>query len=230
MVDMTHYIKGCIFNLDGVLVDTSKYHYQAWRRLANQMGFDLSPEQNEALKGLSRMASLEQILEWGGVYLSEAEKMHWADVKNNWYLSLISNIRPGEVLDGVLFFLRQVRESGMRIALSSASQSAKAVLRSTQMETFFDVILDGHVVKKSKPDPQCFLLAAQMLDLLPEECLVFEDTALGVEAALSGGFTVVGIGKDDLLSRAHLVISGFENANFDAMRMHLSERVASLRF
>jgi len=220
-------IKGCIFNMDGVIVDTAKYHYQAWRRLANQFGFDFSREQHEELKGLSRMASLETILEWGGIYMPEAEKMHWADVKNNWYVGLISNMKPGEVLPGVLNFLHQVRASGQITALSSASQNARAVLKTTNLESCFDVILDGNQVKKQKPDPSCFLMAAQEMGLLPAECLVFEDAPPGVEAALRGGFTVIGVGKQEDLVKAHVVIKGFENMNFNTMVAHIVERAVS---
>jgi len=227
MTDQIQQIKGCIFNLDGVIVDTGKYHYQAWRRLANQLGFDFTKEQNETLKGLSRMASLEKILEWGGIYMPEAEKMHWADVKNNWYVSLISNMKPGEVLPGVLFFLRQAREMGMKIALSSASQNARSVLRSTNIESFFDAIMDGNMVKKPKPDPQCYLMAAQALDLTPADCLVFEDAPLGITAALFGGFTVIGVGKPEHLINTHLTIPGFENLSINTLLSQLNLRVTS---
>lgn len=226
MTDNAQTIKGCIFNLDGVIVDTGRYHYQAWRRLANQFGFDYSREQNEELKGLSRLASLDKILDWGGIYMPEAEKMHWADVKNNWYVSLISNMKPGEILPGVLLFLREVRESGLRIALSSASQNARSVLSSTQIQSFFDVILDGNEVKKQKPDPLCFLMAAQELQLSPAECLVFEDSPPGIDAALFGGFTVIGVGRQEDLSKAHWVIEGFENLHFHALLTQLATRVA----
>ncbi len=224
---MVQRIQGCIFNLDGVIVDTGKYHYQAWRRLANQLGFDFSREQNAELKGLGRMASLEKILEWGDIYMPEAEKMHWADVKNNWYIGLISNMKPGEILPGVLLFLRQVRESGIKIALSSASQNARAVLKSTGIESFFDVVLDGNTVKKAKPDPQCFLMAANALELDAGACLVFEDAPLGIEAALLGGFPVVGIGPAPLLLKAHATIEGFENLSFNSLLAQLMERVPS---
>lgn len=227
MIDSARTIEGCIFNLDGVIVDTGKYHYQAWRRLANQFGFDFSKEQNEELKGYSRMASLEAILDWGEIYMPEAEKMHWADVKNNWYVNLISNMKPGEVLPGVLAFLRQVRELGKKTALSSASQSARSVLRSTHLDVFFDVILDGNEVKKPKPDPSCFLMAAAALQLPPAACIVFEDSPPGVDAALLGGFTVVGVGKPEYLPKAHIVIEGFEHFSFNALLAQLTERVTS---
>lgn len=227
MTDGTQNISGCIFNMDGVIVDTGKYHYQAWRRMANQFGFDFTKEQHSELKGLSRMASLEKILEWGNIYMPEAEKMHWADVKNNWYIGLISNMKPSEVLPGVLLFLRQVRDSGRLTALSSASKNARPVLKATNLEIYFDVILDGNEVKKQKPDPSCFLMAANALNLSPAECLVFEDSPPGIEAAIRGGFTAIGIGKQEDLPTAHLVVSRFENLNFNTLLTQILERAES---
>lgn len=223
MAGFSKQIKGCIFNLDGVIVDTSKHHYTAWRRLANQLGFDISLEQHEALRGLSRLASLEKILEWGDIYMTEAEKLYWSDVKNNWYVELIAGLRPGDVLPGALLFLRQVRESGLKMALSSASRSARQVLRSVQLEHFFDAIVDGNSTRKAKPDPESFLLAAGALGLCPSECLVFEDSSLGVWAGLAGGFTVVGVGHFEVLSKAHLVVPNFENLAFHTLLAQLSE-------
>lgn len=217
MTGTAQQIKGCIFNLDGVIVDTTRYHFQAWQRLAVQLGFDLPKQISSELKGIGRIASLEKVLSLGNIYMPEAEKMHWADVKHNWYLDLVANMKPGEVLPGVLFFLRQLRESGIKTAVVSASQNAKAVLKSTKIESFFDLILDGSVIKKPKPDPQGFLLAAFELNLAPAQCAVFEDSDLGIKTALFGGFSVIGVGKDSELSNAHLVVQSFENVNINAL-------------
>lgn len=214
MADWLSKIKGCIFNLDGVIVDTAKYHYIAWRRLANEMGFDFSPEQHETLRGLSRMASLERLLEWGGLYMTEAEKLHWADVKNNWYKELILHMKPTEVLPGVLPFLEQVQLAGKRMALSSDSKNARSVLKSTGVESLFELIVDGNDLRRSKPHPECFLLAATGLGYAPAECLVFEDAAVGVAAAKAGGFPVVGIGEQKYLPNAQTVIAGFQGISF----------------
>jgi len=216
-------IKGCIFNLDGVLVDTAKYHYIAWRRLANQLDFDFSPEQHETLRGLSRMASLERVLEWGGnIYMTEAEKLHWGDVKNNWYVSMVLHMTPDEVLPGVLDFLAEVRESGCTVALSSASRSARDVLRATALSPYFDAVVDGNQSRKPKPNPESFLMAADALRLPPQECLVFEDSAPGTVAGIMGRFHVVGIGRPEYLPKAHCVIPGFEGQSFG----HLLEKMA----
>lgn len=226
MTDLSEKMKGFVFNLDGVIVDTAKYHYRAWRRLADEMGVDFPIEQHEQLRSLSRMESLEKILEWGGLYMTEAEKLHWADVKNNWYQGLIANMSPEEVLPGVLPFLMEVRRSGGRTALSSASRNARAVLASTQLEPYFDVILDGSAARKSKPHPECFQLAAAALDLPPAECIVFDDAVLGVQAARIGGFHIVGIGNPEDLPAAELVISGFENYRLEDI-LEAVEKLAS---
>jgi beta-phosphoglucomutase len=212
-----------IFNLDGVLVDTSVHHYIAWRRLANELGFDFSAQQHESLRGLSRMASLEKILEWGQVYLSEAEKLHLADVKNNWYTQLIADVKPHNVLPAVLPLLHDLRDNGVELALSSASRSARNVLQSTELASYFQVIIDGFSTRKSKPDPECFLLASKALGRSPGDCLVFEDSLLGVKAAIFGAFTVVGVGSEDYLHEAHLVIPGFERFPFEKLAAILSE-------
>lgn len=227
MTGSPEHIKGIIFNLDGVIVDTAKYHYVAWKRLANQLGFDFSAGQHESLRGLSRMASLEKILEWGEIYMTEAEKLHWSDVKNNWYVELISSLRPGDVLPGALLFIRQAREAGLKIALASASKSARQVLHSTRLESYFDAVIDGNITRKAIPDPECFLLAARAIDLNPSECLVFEDSALGVMAALTGRFTVVGIGDPGYLPNAHLVIPGFEDLSYTSMLGRVTEAIFS---
>ena len=133
MLNACYPFAAVIFNLDGVLVDTSAHHYTAWRRLANGLGFDFTKTQHSELRGLSRMASLERILEWGGAYVSEAEKLHLADVKNNWYTELIAEVKPENVLPGVVPFLTELREKGVKMALSSASRSARQVLRATQL-------------------------------------------------------------------------------------------------
>lgn len=211
MTDLSEKMKGFVFNLDGVIVDTAKYHYMAWRQLADEMGIDFPREQHEQLRSLGRMESLEKILEWGGLYMTEAEKLHWADVKNNWYQGLIANMTPEEVLPGVVPFLDEVRSSGGRTALSSASRNARAVLKSTKLESYFDVILDGSAARKAKPHPECFQLAAAALGLTPAECIVFDDAVKGVHAARNGGFHIVGIGNPEHLPVAELVISGFED-------------------
>ena len=163
------------------------------------------------------MASLERILEWGGIYMTEAEKLHLADVKNNWYTQLITEVKPTNVLPGVVSFLEELSTNGIQLALSSASRSARKVLQSTHLEQYFDVVVDGYSTRKSKPDPECFQLAARDLGVAPSDCLVFEDSLLGVKAANFGGFTVVGIGKAGYLQEAYYIIPGFQGYSLEKL-------------
>lgn len=202
-------IKACIFDLDGVIVDTAKYHFQAWRRLANELGFDFSEADNEQLKGVSRMESLDIILGWGGITPSKEQKLELADRKNEWYKDLISHMQPGEILPGVPEFLDDLQRHGIRIALGSASKNAGAVIQSIGLRDCFEVIVDGRQTTRSKPDPQVFQLAAAKLGLQPAACIVFEDADSGIEAALAGGFYAVGVGSPEVLGKAHMVIPGF---------------------
>lgn len=208
-------IKACIFDLDGVIVDTAKYHFIAWRRLANHLGFDFSEADNEKLKGVGRMESLDIILSWGGVNLSAEEKETLAAQKNEWYKELIQHMQPDEILPGVKEFLKDLQQRGIRIALGSASKNAAEVIHSVGLEDTFDVIVDGRQTSRSKPDPEVFLLAAKGLGISPEECIVFEDAESGIDAALNGGFRAVGVGSPDILGKAHAVIPGFSGLNLD---------------
>ncbi len=214
-------IQACIFDLDGVIVDTAKYHFQAWRRLANELGFDFSEADNEQLKGVSRMESLDIILSWGGLTLPEAQKRELAERKNEWYKELISHMQPAEILPGVLAFLEELQQRGIRLALGSASKNAGAVMQSIGLAQRFEVVVDGHLATRSKPDPQVFLMAAQAMGLAPGQCIVFEDAESGVEAALRGGFYAVGVGSPAVLGKAHWVIPGFEGVHFHELLQHI---------
>lgn len=202
--------RACLFDLDGVLVDTAVYHYQAWKRLANTLGFDFSELQNEQLKGISRKESLEKILNWGNVEKTEAEKLELAQRKNEWYVAMIDKMTPKEILPGTLDFLEAVKEEGYFIGLGSASKNATLILDRTQLSSFFDVIVDGNKVSKSKPDPEVFLKGAEMLGVPIANCIVFEDAEAGIEAAKNAGMKSVGIGSKDILSEANLVVSGLD--------------------
>lgn len=197
-------IQACIFDLDGVLVDTARYHFLAWRRLANELGFDFTEADNERLKGVSRMKSLDIILELGGVAMSEQEKAAGAARKNDWYLSYVGEMTPAEILPGVLAFLEDLQRQGIRIALGSASKNARTILERVGLTAFFDAIVDGTMVHLAKPDPEVFLKGAGLLGLAPGGCIVFEDAQAGVEAARRAGMYVIGIGEPDILNQAHL--------------------------
>ncbi len=210
-------IKACIFDLDGVIVDTAKYHFIAWRRLANTLGFDFSEAENEQLKGISRMESLDIILSWGGIALPQAEKEALAAQKNEWYKELIQHMQPDEILPGVIAFLKDLEKRGIRIALGSASKNAEEVIHSVGLSETFDVIVDGRQTTRSKPDPEVFLLAAKALGFSPAECIVFEDAESGIAAALQGGFLAVGVGSSEVLGKAHAVIPGFAGLTLDTI-------------
>ena len=149
-------LKACIFDLDGVLVDTAKFHYKAWNKLANKLGFEVTPEQNENLKGIGRMDSLEYILKLGGLTFSDDEKIKLAALKNRWYVDLISHMDSSELLDGVESFLKDLKKAGYKICLGSASRNAKSILNATGIMHYFDKVVDGTDTTKSKPDPQVF--------------------------------------------------------------------------
>ena len=184
----------CIFDLDGVLVDTAVYHFHAWKKLANSLGFDFTESQNENLKGVNRIRSLDMILNWGGVEKSAAEKETLAATKNEWYVAMINKMTAAELLPGTVQLLEHLKKEGVKIALGSASKNSAIILERTQLTHFFDAIVDGNVVSTSKPDPEVFTTAAAMLGVPVTSCVVFEDAQVGVEAAIAGKMKVVAVG------------------------------------
>ena len=205
--------KACLFDLDGVLVDTAIYHFQAWKNLGKKFNYELTEEQNEQLKGVSRVESLNKILAWANYSATEAEKSEWLVEKNEEYLRLISNMNPSEILPGVVEFLTQIKELGYQIALGSASKNAEIILQKTGLIDWFDLIIDGNKVSKSKPDPEVFLKGAEGLGLSPEHCIVFEDAQAGVEAAKAGNMKAIGIGDAETLNLADKIIPNFIGVN-----------------
>jgi len=210
-------IKACIFDLDGVIVDTAVYHYKAWKRLANQMGFDFTEEQNEKLKGVSRVRSLELILQWGGVTKTDAEKEELATQKNTWYVDMISHMTPAEILPGAKEFVQTCRDAGIKTALGSASKNSMMILEKIDMVDLFDAIIDGNKVSKAKPDPEVFLKGAEEVGIAPANCVVFEDAIAGIEAAIAGGMKSVGIGSPEVLGEANLVVNGLNEMNLEKL-------------
>lgn len=210
-------IKACIFDLDGVIVDTAVYHYRAWKRLANQLGFDFTEADNEKLKGVSRTRSLELILEWGGVQKTETEKEELANRKNEWYVQMISQMQPGEILPGAKEFVQSCKDAGIKTALGSASKNSMTILDKIGMTNLFDAIIDGNKVSKPKPDPEVFLKGAEELGIPPANCVVFEDAIAGIEAAKAGGMKAIGIGNPETLKEADLVFSGLNETSLDVL-------------
>jgi beta-phosphoglucomutase len=211
-------VKGCIFDLDGVIVDTAKYHYLAWKRLARELGFDFTEKDNERLKGVSRMASLEILLKVGGLSFDEETKLALATKKNQWYVDYITVMDESEVLPGAKEFIEKAKAAGLKIALGSASKNAMTILNRLKLTDCFDAVIDGNKVSKAKPDPEVFLLAAQELGLSPLCCVVFEDAAAGVEAAKRAGMKCVGVGTSSELAEADVVIPGFENIDLSILQ------------
>jgi beta-phosphoglucomutase len=201
--------KACLFDLDGVLVDTARFHYLAWKDLAARLGFHFTEEDNERLKGVSRMDSLEILLDIGGLRLSQEDKVIYATQKNNLYLTYIETMTPEDTLPGAREFMVAVRLLGIKTALGSVSKNAALILDKTGLRPLFDAIVDGNIISRAKPDPEVFLKGAELLRVPPPSCLVFEDAVAGVEAAHRAGMKCLGIGSAEVLKDADLVVPGF---------------------
>ncbi len=214
-------MKACIFDLDGVLVDSAKYHYLAWKALADKLGFVFTEKDNERLKGVSRMKSLEILLEVGGISMTDSEKEKAATEKNDLYRSYISKMTPDEILPGVENFLKEVKSLGMKTAIGSASKNTPLIMERTGLSKYFDAVADGTMVSKAKPDPEVFLKGAELLGVDPKDCVVFEDAEAGVEAAHNAGMKAVGIGSTDTLGKAEIVIPNFIGFNFQTLKDNL---------
>ena len=208
-------IQACLFDLDGVVVDTAKFHYIAWKEMAAELGFDFTEKENEWLKGVSRMRSLDILLEIGKVTKSDEEKRLLAESKNERYLEFVNRMTEEEILPGVTRFLDDLRSNGILIALGSASKNAPLILERIQLTEKFDVVVDGNSVSKAKPDPEVFLKCAELLHVKPEQCLVFEDAQAGIDAALNGGMKVIGVGSPADLSDADHFIPGFKKLDYE---------------
>ena len=210
-------MKALIFDLDGVLVDSAKYHYLAWKALADKLGFEFTEKDNERLKGVSRMKSLEILLEIGGVIMSDEMKEKAATEKNELYRSYIAKMTPDEILPGVEDFLKEVKAAGYKTAIGSASKNTPLILERTGLAKYFDAVADGTMVSKAKPDPEVFLKGAELLGVEPKECVVFEDAEAGVEAAHNAGMKAVGIGNATTLGKAEMVIPNFVGFTLDKL-------------
>jgi len=193
---------GFIFDLDGVIVDTAKYHYLAWKKLANELGFEFTHEQNELFKGVSRKRCLEILLEIGDIKATQEQFDTWMVEKNEDYLAYIDKMNESEILPDVPKILKFLKENNIPIALGSASKNAKPILEKVKLLEYFDFIVDGNSVTKAKPDPEVFLIAANNMNIAPENCIVFEDAVAGIEAANNAQMTSIGIGDASILSTA----------------------------
>jgi len=201
--------KGFIFDLDGVIVDTAKYHFLAWKKLANGLGIDFTEEENEQLKGVSRVRSLEKILSWGNKTISQEQFDQLMAEKNEDYLHYINEMDESELLPMVKEILQFLKDSNQGISLGSASKNARHIIDKVNVSHFFDAIVDGNDVSKAKPDPEVFSIAAKLLNTNPSDCIVFEDSVAGVQAANVAGMISIGIGSEAVLHEAKYVFKDF---------------------
>ena len=207
-------IKACIFDLDGVLVDTAHYHFLAWKRLAKEFDYELTEEINEQLKGVSRMKSLEIVLKHANVSVVEQKKQALADRKNGWFTDYVHKMKSEELYPGVKELFSTLRKDKIRIALASSSKNAKTIIEILGIQHEFEAVVDGNMIIHSKPDPEIFLLAAKKLGLNPADCVVFEDAEAGVEAAVAAGMKCVGVGNPAQLRKANQVVKSIEDFNY----------------
>ncbi|MBN2388583.1 MAG: beta-phosphoglucomutase [Anaerolineales bacterium] len=206
-------MRAAIFDLDGVIVDTAHYHYLAWKRLAQDLGFDFSEAENERLKGVSRTRSLEILLEIGGLTMDEDARARAAARKNAWYVEYLAHLDASEILPGAAEYLHSLRGRGVKTALGSASKNAPLILARLGLTPLFEAIVDGNMVSRAKPDPEVFLRAARQLRTPPASCIVFEDAEAGIQAALRAGMGAVGVGRPETLKTADMVIEGLYQLN-----------------
>ncbi|MBE5795535.1 MAG: beta-phosphoglucomutase [Clostridiales bacterium] len=210
-------ILGVIFDLDGVIVSTDNCHYLAWKKMADEEGIPFDRTINERLRGVSRMESLSIILEKATREYSDAEKEAMAARKNGYYVELIGSLTPGDMLPGAMDTLQMLKKKGIRIAIGSSSRNTPIILRQIQLDNAFDAVADGNAITRSKPDPEVFLLAAKLLGLPAENCLVVEDADAGVEAALAGGMRVLGVGGAAQNPKATFAAASLEKADFNTI-------------
>lgn len=216
--------RGFIFDLDGVIVDTARYHYLAWKRLADSLGISFGETENEQLKGVSRVRSLEKILDWGNVELSKDRFNELLDIKNKDYLAYIERMDQDEILPDVPRVLSFLKQNEQPIALGSASKNARTILKEVDLLDVFDVVIDGTNVSKAKPDPEVFLKAAEGLGQVPENCIVFEDSVAGIRAANAGSMLSIGIGDASVLNEASYVFKDFTEIPTEFFSKLISER------
>ena len=215
---------GFIFDLDGVIVDTAKYHYLAWKKLADELGVPFTEEDNENFKGVSRKRCLEILLEMGNIDVSQEQFDNWLKEKNDDYLSYIATMDESEILPDVLKVLKFLKDKQIPMALGSASKNARPILEKVKLITYFDTVVDGNAVTKAKPDPEVFVIAANTLGVAPEDCVVFEDALAGIEAANTAGMKSVGIGNPEVLSEADYNFWDFTEIDLDFLNDLLNSR------
>lgn len=210
-------IKGVIFDLDGVIVSTDEYHFQGWKRLANEEGIEFTREDNMRLRGVSRMQSLEFLLEKATRKYTDEEKQEMAARKNSYYRELLQDITPDNILPGAMKIMEELKKRGIKIAVGSSSKNTPRILQRIGLENYFDAVSDGNDIKRGKPDPEVFLIAAERLSRAPQVCLVVEDAKAGIEAALAGKMKAMGVGAAQDDERAHIQVKDMASVTVDQM-------------
>jgi beta-phosphoglucomutase len=209
--------KAFLFDLDGVICDTAKYHYLAWKRLADMLDIPFDEEANEAFKGVSRMRCMELLLGFGNRTADQEEMVRLANMKNDWYVEYLHEFNRSELLPGALDVLEECRKRGIKTAICSASKNAPIILSRLEIMDYFDAVIDGNKTTKAKPDPEVFLLGAKELGVNPTECVIFEDALAGVQAGKSENIYIVGIGKPENLPGADIVIDDLAHLDIDSL-------------
>ena len=211
-------LNACIYDLDGVITDTAKYHYQSWKWVADQLEYNLTEKQNQKLKGIGRKESLDKILKWSGARISEAEKSNLLQKKNQMYLEQIDHMTPEEIFEGFNTFNALIKKEGIKVAIGSSSRNAIRIIDKLDLVLDFHAIVDGGMTENSKPEPDIFLLAAEKLGVPPEECLVIEDSQAGLTAAKKAGMKSVLFGDDKGLKGAQLQIDTWLEADLSKFK------------
>lgn len=215
-------IKACIFDLDGVIVDTARFHYVSWKEIAAKLGITFSKDDNEKLKGISRVESMRRICALGNLTMSDTEQNKWARKKNDHYIALVEKMTQRDILPGVTEFIDSLEKRKIKIALGSASKNARLVLQRVGLTSRFAAIIDGNDVTNSKPHPDVFLAAAECLNEEPQCCIVFEDAQAGIDAALCAQMYAIAVDPDQQLENAHRRIAGFKNLSFETLESSLN--------
>lgn len=224
---MTHYPKAFIFDLDGVITDTAEFHFLAWQKLAQELGVSMDRQFNEQLKGISRMESLERILELtpSSRSLSYEERLRLANQKNDHYLEFIDLINPDYILPGIESLLKKIKAQHIKIALGSASKNALKVLEKLLLTNYFDYVVDATKVTKGKPNPETFTSAADFLNIPYSECIGLEDAAVGVEAINKANMFSVGVGAIEHLSHADYLVGNTSELIFEEIVKRYNEKI-----
>ncbi len=213
--------KAIIFDLDGVLTDTARYHYLAWKSIADELNIPFDKELNEQLKGVSRQKSLDIILQNAGLHLSNEQKTKLLEQKNRLYLQFIAKLGPNDLLPGIEQLLTTLKKQNIPMAVGSASKNARRVLDSLQITLFFDAIVDGHAVSRPKPHPEVFLMAARMLNIPPGHCIVVEDARAGILAAKRAGMKAIAVGPPEHFPEADATVPGTRWLTYDFLKTFL---------